>query len=410
MSERIRASPRDPTYNDTHIENSHAGLNFVDPALSQEWAVKLRFVQTDGKKHGSGFYVNIPGVRHDVILTAGHNLIDEHGQLSRNITVLGRTPDEDIPVGNSYHICDDYIKTPQSSNAVKDYGIILLPQTNKPGFGFSLKLAYVDDLEGEVRVTGYRDDTPAGSPITSSGSYICTEDQIVYKASTEQGISGSAVWVAYEGFETVVAIHNHRPKSAGTGSRGTRLNLNVLMDVFKWANVGWLSKVIKVSDQSPHIGGNLYLQFSENSLEARVRVSTDGSGVDTRFNILPAHSWPTTAKKLSLYVFTLEEPAMLKEERGKWVSWNPEAQEVVLVNELRESCLVRVQEDDKSSMRIIRVVGKDLMDVRMAATRITEDEIMLGIEETSEVSFGKYVKRSKIPVKYNKICFVGVEL
>lgn len=360
-----------------------------------------------------------------MILTAGHNLINPKQQFSQKLTILGRVPGENIDVGNSYEIPDDYKRDPQPSNAVNDYGVILLPRTGnkpRPGFGFSLKLAFINDLEGDVRVTGYRDVTPACRPITSSGSSTCTLDQILYRASTEQGMSGSPVWVSYSGFETVVAIQyaqtslgmnianslilcnsNHAPESIGKGNRGTRLNLKVLLDVFRWANVGWKSKAVKVWDPSAPPQG-LYLRFSDYYEEARVRVAADN--LETAFDIVPAYTQPTTAKKLPCYVFIFKQPKQRENGPPKWVRWDSSGQKVTLTEKLRDSCLVRIMKQANGAIRIVRAIGTgdkmELKELRMAATRFSLDDFNAGLErEYSEVHFGNYSKGidKKKPVK-----------
>ncbi|KAH8647459.1 hypothetical protein BGZ60DRAFT_535345 [Tricladium varicosporioides] len=401
---------------DNHVESSSMGLEFVNSIALKDWVVKLQFDQGDGLRKGTGFYVNIPGTQHDIIFTAGHNLIDKTGQRSQKLTILGTEPRDNIDVGDNYRICDAYARDPMTAKTADDYGIILVPRKNghpRPGFGFCLKLAYIDDLGGEVRVTGYRDTTPPGNPIESTGSYTCTDNQIQYTARTEQGVSGSPVWVAYNGHETVVGIHNHRPESKGKGSRGTRLSLKVLFDIFEWANVGWKSKALKVWDPTAPREG-LYLRFTESFEEARVRVSTDG--LETTFDIIPAYTMPTTAQKQPLYIFIFKQPDGWTKKCGQWVRWLPpdgsEQGKVTLIDRLRDSCLVRIMKENDNAFRIVRVTeANKLMELRMTATDINFDDLQLGIEqEFSEVSFGKYFKGSnkKKPVKYNDLCFANV--
>jgi V8-like Glu-specific endopeptidase len=106
-------------------------------------------------------------------------------------------------------ICEDFKRTPNPTNSINDYGVILTPKDiNLPkGFGFSLKLGQ-DDLKGKtVEVSGYRVASEPGLPKTSSGyCTLCRPDQLEYDATTEQGNSGSPVFIPYNGHEAAVAI------------------------------------------------------------------------------------------------------------------------------------------------------------------------------------------------------------
>lgn len=172
--------------------------------------------------------MNFPGTKDDVILTAGHNLISEAGQRATDLTVLGNSP---ISIGaDKFKISKSYEKEPNSKQAVNDYGIILVPRVNnqpRPGFGYSLKLGIDEDLNRTVHVTGYKgkvskpvskpgnslgstpsdkDKQDMNKPVDSTGKATSDGEQLVYGARTEQGMSGSPVWVAYNGYPTAVGI------------------------------------------------------------------------------------------------------------------------------------------------------------------------------------------------------------
>jgi V8-like Glu-specific endopeptidase len=106
---------------------------------------------------------------------------------------------------------------------VNDYGAIFVSRAAgsqpKPGFGYSLKFGTDEDVKGRVHVTGYKGRekkagaaVPAGTTsdlgelVESSGKYAGDGSQLLYEADTEQGMSGSPVWVEHNGYPTVVGI------------------------------------------------------------------------------------------------------------------------------------------------------------------------------------------------------------
>jgi V8-like Glu-specific endopeptidase len=170
---------------------------------------------------GSGFYINLPGAQKDVILTAGHNLVGLDGELSTDLVVL-HNDGTSVEVDNSqFKINNRYFTHPQESNAAYDYGAILIPREKdrppRPGFGFSLMLGIdaknraTEDpkdnyLTKNVSVSGYREESPPEKPDWSTGDCTIHPNQLEYNVATQAGLSGSPVWTAYNGVETVVAI------------------------------------------------------------------------------------------------------------------------------------------------------------------------------------------------------------
>lgn len=122
------------------------------------------------------------------------------------------------------HVCQRYFDQPEELNAIYDYGAILLDQKwrsgrLRPGFAFNLVLGLAPPLDasgerGDVLqnqvlcVSGYRpEDSPSNSPRRSDGNCVQTSGyQLVYKANSQQGMSGGPVWLGFRGVETVVAI------------------------------------------------------------------------------------------------------------------------------------------------------------------------------------------------------------
>ena len=196
---------------------------------------------SDKKSHGIGFLLNLPGATNDVVLTAGHNLIGI-SELKVQIAVPLPQPGIGFDVITSnidlqakdpvIWICPEYKHNPNvsenPSQMFHDWGMILLPKTNRPGFGFNLRLAF-QEFGKEVRayekaidkvfdnsqkptmhITTFRDGDQPGKPLERSGPLKVVErlqkDQLEYGIDTEEGMSGSPIWMVSRGFECVVAI------------------------------------------------------------------------------------------------------------------------------------------------------------------------------------------------------------
>jgi V8-like Glu-specific endopeptidase len=173
---------------------------------------------------GTGFFVNIPTAEHDVIFTAGHNLLGSHDMkvlIAEDGKDFISVPDKDFQIADAYRANDN--------DKVNDYGVIFLPRKNRKGFGFSLQLAYLNfgkrikvsdrvkgwkyaEAQKSVYITGYRPANPPGSPSQHDGTLFLDrnqqqmESQLEYKLDTEEGMSGSAIWMAYKGREIAIGI------------------------------------------------------------------------------------------------------------------------------------------------------------------------------------------------------------
>ena len=174
----------------------------------RDWAVKLSFVKIS-TCYGSGFFVRIPDTPYDIIFTAAHNLQYSNGVRTTKLQVHYTDPDirvYDVPDQDVY-VCEDY-RGPNTPEA--DYGFIRIPRdTTKPrrGFGFSIPLAYESDFRGSMYLSGFQDETPEGYPILGTGKCRdCHEKLLQYDITTQPGLSGSGVWIAYKDELIAVAI------------------------------------------------------------------------------------------------------------------------------------------------------------------------------------------------------------
>lgn len=177
-------------------------------------AVKLVFLKGGNESVGSGFIVRLPpdAVPGElVILTAAHNLATPSHDRTTDLRVYFATgAEKKVDVSQTY-FCPDY--GPNCSPA-SDYGFIRVPRPDDPssvdwGFGFSLQFAYYPPAYVRLlHIAGY---TPTGALQDMIGPPLgFRETDVEYDMDTEQGISGSAVWLVYERAPVVVAIQYAR--------------------------------------------------------------------------------------------------------------------------------------------------------------------------------------------------------
>ncbi|PYH90173.1 hypothetical protein BO71DRAFT_463146 [Aspergillus ellipticus CBS 707.79] len=382
------------------------GLRLSDRS-TRTWVVKLTFVKNGNECTGTGFFVNLPGaniiikegepgIPVDVILTAGHNLID-HGRMRTTdlkIHFLAvqqeETKDEGdqghkehrkiqdleqiVEIEDAWRVCisPPYENDPRERkrDSKHDWGAIFISQEGEhhhPGFQLNLFYALntkdghgpVDDLlkACNVHVEGYRIGTKVGSPAVSSGKgEVKTPHQLQYHAETEQGISGSPVWAASNGQEVVLAIHTtgQLPKKSG----GVRLSYEVLDTLFRWTNVGYRSSTLRVHHRVKNPNSKptksnagkskepkktpldpLYLRFPDPDSDAVVRLGKDRQ--NTAFDIIPAVT--QYGNDRLLYAFRVSHPASWAKQRGTehlWVVWDSDRDRAVLSPTLHASSLV----------------------------------------------------------------------
>ncbi|KAK6504691.1 hypothetical protein TWF481_006630 [Arthrobotrys musiformis] len=397
------------------------GLKFAKVGRRNEWIVKLQFQQGGKTSTGTGFYLNVPDMKSNIILTAGHNLIDEKGNESKNLEILrpkGSSTKEEI-IGKFY-IPKSYRENPTAKNAINDYGAIITKRgegvDTAKGFGFSLKTGG-ENLKGRpLEVSGYRGESDPGEPHTSSGHCLRSlPDQIEYEVMTEPGLSGSPVYLPYKGHDVAVAIHHGHKKGKAIG---TRLDERVLCDIFRFAGVGHEGKSLKVVHPKAHSLG-MYLRFSGSGEFGRVRLGRDG--LDTTFDIFPGYSPASGEAKAPgpLYLFRFKHPPSWPKGRGekeKWVLWDAANDTVGLTEHLREFCFVQlvkpkpkktkpglaVPKPDSSFNFVVPIKGPkgdELVELRMQKTDITQQDIELGLRETSELGFESHAQGRPVMFK-----------
>lgn len=142
-----------------------------------------------GESSGNGFFVHFPGAQDDIILIAGHDLIDSAKRRYNVMTVhiaephSGRVVRRSVPP-DAIRTCEQYADNPSEASAQHDYGVILLAR--EPGkapryaFGFCLHLGHEERLDCDVGVTGFQQgkDGPAGTSTGACVNPILSENQL----------------------------------------------------------------------------------------------------------------------------------------------------------------------------------------------------------------------------------------
>lgn len=408
------------------------GIDLSTPARRWEtWVVKLTFEKLGSEKHGNGFYVNVPNASYDIILTAGHNLVDKPQHYCSNIKIV-QDPFEkrDIDVKpEMIRVCRKYFDDPDELNEIYDYGAILLkrpPSKRHRGFGFHLMLglppqlgkgaAYTEDEDKDilqdhmVYVCGYtpEDSPPDKSPRRSEGRCIGTNlHQLRYDAGTKPGMSGGPVWVGFRGVEMIVAIHTYGEAKETAGNRGTRVNLNIWRDIFKWLNVGWHGKSLHCCNPSTY---SMHLHLPQENTtapnEGRVRVGKPGR-VETLFDVVPVAARPTAKDSNAGYGFLLRPVGLDVKDTwptsvtSPWVRWDPKKNKVSRSNRFNSQCEVKLPGliiKPEKPFEIQTQEGNGWKQVQMEMEFLDEGDLELleedpqSFEDTSEISFGPITK------------------
>ncbi|KAI1458922.1 hypothetical protein F4805DRAFT_106784 [Annulohypoxylon moriforme] len=319
------------------------GVDHLDDSTIAKAIVMLRFKKSGSEKGGNGFFINIPGQDKSIILTAGHNLIDEKGDRTTNLKAWwqGVTKWTEISERDT-RISKVYSNNPTGDSAIDDFGIIILNKNNDPplpntAFGFSLRLDEEGRLDSQCNISSYLTEATMGdTPIRSTGSFvnpIMNENQLEYLVPTEAGVSGSAIWVGYNGSPIAVAVHNYGPKrrSPKYGSLGSRINLKMMQEVLEWTGaykraVNILAQPVK-KQKRPEFP--LCLAWSEQDEIIRVRVQGESDLItdESIFEVLPVFSSATLEGKTKSEEYGFARPDNspgAKKGARCWVSWNVE--------------------------------------------------------------------------------------
>ncbi|KAF4439393.1 hypothetical protein FACUT_4148 [Fusarium acutatum] len=297
------------------------------------------------EKGGNGFFVNIPGQDKAVIFAAGHNLMDENGKRTQNLRAwwsdLGEqhkgveVQEKDIRVSKVFST------TPNENSAIDDFGIIMIPKNNNPpppktAFGFALRLAEEERLEGICNISSYLTTAKTGNPPTRiTGRFvnpILKRHQLEYLTYIEAGVSGSVVWTEYNGAPVAVAIHNYGPKrkSPKYGSRGSRIDMKMMREIMEWTGVYKRAVSIiaqplgKKQSNSPL---PLCMAWSEQDKVLRVHIQddTEPTAAEATFQALPVFSAAMLLgkePKEEIGFAQIDKRPNAAKDAMRWVSWN----------------------------------------------------------------------------------------
>lgn len=125
-------------------------------------------------------------------------------------------------------------------------------------------------------------------------------------------------------------------KKPNYGSRGTRINLKVLEEIFQWVGVFQSAKTVQVrAVKIPH---PLSLTFSHEDQLLRVVVQQATNPAFMQFDLLPVYGPPVIPGKALTpeFGFRQQHPDITT---ARWVSWNVEWRSATLVDDLRKARL-----------------------------------------------------------------------
>ncbi|EWZ52266.1 hypothetical protein FOZG_02059 [Fusarium oxysporum Fo47] len=340
------------------------GLNSMSDSVIGQAVAKLRFTKDGAEKGGNGFFVNIPGQDKAIIFTAGHNLMDENGKRTQNLRAwwsdLGEQHKGVEILENDTRVSKVFSTTPSEESAIDDFGIIMIPKNNNPpppktAFGFALRLAEEDRLEGICNISSYLTTAKTGEPPTrSTGRFvnpILKQHQLEYLTYTEAGVSGSVVWTGYNGAPVAVAIHNYGPKrkSPKYGSRGSRIDIKMMREIMEWTGVYKRAVAIiaqPLGKKQPIPSLPLCMAWSEQDKVLRVHVQDDAEPIieEATFEALPVFSSAMLLgkdPKEEIGFAQVDKRPNAAKDTMRWVSWNIEWNSVSFASALSRARLVK---------------------------------------------------------------------
>ncbi|KAF4487878.1 Heterokaryon incompatibility 6, OR allele [Fusarium agapanthi] len=315
------------------------------------------------EKGGNGFFVNIPGQDKAIIFTAGHNLMDENGKRTQNLRAwwsdLGEQHKGVEILENDTRVSKVFSTKPNEESAIDDFGIIMIPKNNNPppprtAFGFALRLAEEERLEGICNISSYLTTAKPGEPPTrSTGRFvnpILKQHQLEYLTYTEAGVSGSVVWTGYNGAPVAVAIHNYGPKrkSPKYGSRGSRIDMKMMQEIMEWTGVykRAVAIVAQPLGKKPPPPLPLCMAWSEQDKVLRVHVQddTEPTAEEATFEALPVFSAAMLLgkePKEEIGFAQVDKRPNAAKDAMRWVSWNFDWNSVGFASALSRARLVK---------------------------------------------------------------------
>ncbi|KAL7974611.1 hypothetical protein HDV63DRAFT_119152 [Trichoderma sp. SZMC 28014] len=376
--------------------------------------VRLQF-DFGGKVHyGTGFFINLPSTRYDVIITAAHNLISEEKVRANNLTVIYHGNHKEKVT--EFKICpryEEFLGTnprPPPTHINYDYGAILLPKDEgqadkRLGLGLDLSLNIDPSLQGlrDAFVSGYGDGVGSMtlrtcfSPLKGLGNKI-----EYYLESKEQGMSGSPIWVTHDGHTTIIGIHNTTPETKGARGIGTRITEEVFRMLCLWTQSGFFDRRFCAPGGKTK-SHNTYLSFPQNGGSANVFLGSSSAAAERNnltFDIIPAYIFPRWSNRSPLYAFKFRKPHCSGGGKKCWVEWQPAGQQAVLVDTLKDIHFVRlIQRPRVKAARYFVLLpdipkdGGDGQELRLYDDGRDQDDINVGRTEFSGVSFGDFKER-----------------
>ncbi|KAL2857464.1 hypothetical protein BJX68DRAFT_263030 [Aspergillus pseudodeflectus] len=377
----------------------NVGLDRSQTQSRENWVVKLEFTNDGSKSVGTGFFINVPGAKAHVILTAAHNLFDNESKKFPDLVVKRRGNEPIKPEGLEIHKCPDYDPARRTYDPEHDYGVIIVPkETNEEeggiGFGFALSLATEDLSQKTLELTGYypqsderereksttkkKAPNEVGAVVASLETYSgeCLGSYpgyLEYDIGTIQGLSGSPVWMPYKGHETVVAVQyayspsptpnmilarenrqmtvgpsNNAPDDSSKrrsrrghkkGRTGARLNATTLKQILTSAGVVKKRQALMAEVKQGSNTDPLYLHFLPDEDCAWIHWGQEK--LNTSFDVFPAYSPTPVVKRTPLYAFQYVPPQEAWGLPGapQWVLWDVKRHRVTLTSSLQPMCL-----------------------------------------------------------------------
>lgn len=179
---------------------------------------------------------------------------------------------------------------------------------------------------------------------------------------------------------------NNGPATGRSGSRGSRINLSVMRNIFGWIGLEgssvFLGKAVKAG-----IPRNLYLHFNAYSEQAMARCVADAE--TSVFDIFPVKSLAGPQKhKDPFSALMLRRPDDWDDPEKVWVRWDYYQNEVTLADALRPSSFVRVNRSKKGVYKLLKmhlVLDREqISEYRMGGGDLEEG----ALEESGEMGFG----------------------